>query len=730
MASWRCAIVAICLVASGAAAGQQRPPMTAEEREAAQAAVARFTSPRLTRFADEAEFRAYVDALRAAGRASWSEAGPGGRIRFAQAQPQAGQQSDTADPLCPEDDPECRRPTEPGGADERVMVTGSRVTPRNPSITNNQIVGIEEGDIVKQIDHFLLVLQDGRLFVIDIEARRGRRLALTDRVDIYRDRESDTWYDEMLVFEDRIIVLGYSYDDSASELAVFRLEPTGRLRNEGIFHISSNDYYSTGNYASRLVGDSLVIYTPVDIAALDSEYSLPLIRRWMPDEARDPARRRGKPIIDARDIYRPVRETHRPTIHAVSVCPLGPVSPAADLECRTSGFVGPPATTWYVTADHVFLWSEVRPSWIEGDKRCDPYPAFTPSAANPSLLHRIAVADGTAAVAATRGVPPDQFSLDASGGQFHALLQWRDLECVHDYEGTAQLVYLDIAADILSDTLAELPERAYAALPPTGSQWNVNRFTRDYLVYGALSPYRRQIPDIDRLERDGEDEDYIRRIRDALARQTAYVLPIDRPDRVRPIEVGHTMIRAEQAGNDVVLTGYRDRSGLVVTLIDLDRTPRIASSVRLDGRYESEGRSHAFNSLIEPAGAGLMGLPTVPRLSESRREWWRSSASDVSFLQVDRRGQLVPVGELRRRFDYADDEDDGFWDEDGIPGYRCEVSCVDWYGNSRPIFTDGRIFGLAGTELIEGWIEGGLIRENQRLNIALESVRLAATGSD
>jgi hypothetical protein len=43
-------------------------------------------------------------------------------------------------------------------------------------------------------------------------------------------------------------------------------------------------------------------------------------------------------------------------------------------------------------------------------------------------------------------------------------------------------------------------------------------------------------------------------------------------------------------------------------------------------------------------------------------------------------------------------------DDDGIPGYECEVSCVDWYGNSRPIFTDGRIFALSGSELIEGRI--------------------------
>ena len=119
-------------------------------------------------------------------------------------------------------------------------------------------------------------------------------------------------------------------------------------------------------------------------------------------------------------------------------------------------------------------------------------------------------------------------------------------------------------------------------------------------------------------------------------------LPIDRPQEVRPLNVRHTVLRAEQAGNDIVLTGYRDLRGLIVTLIDLDGRPRVASSVRLDQRFESEGRSHAFNSLIEADGSGVMGLPTISGEGGSNRAAWRSSASDLSFLTVDRRGRLTP----------------------------------------------------------------------------------------
>ena len=89
--------------------------------------------------------------------------------------------------------------------------------------------------------------------------------------------------------------------------------------------------------------------------------------------------------------------------------------------------------------------------------------------------------------------------------------------------------------------------------------------------------------------------------------------------------------------------------------------------MQLARRFESEGRSHAFNSLIEADGSGVMGLPTIRGESGRSRAPWRSSASDLSFLAVDARGRLRPVGELERRFDYGDDDEA---DDDGIAGYQ------------------------------------------------------------
>lgn len=616
--------------------------------------------------------------------------------------------------LCPDGDPEC------GAADERdtgsITVTGSTISPRNAAIINNQMRGVDEGDIVKQIGHYLIVLSDGRLFVIDTRAGSGRGLALADRVNVYRDPEADTWYDELLVFGDRLLVTGYSDDDEASELSVFRLAADGTLTAEGVFHISSDDYYDTSNYATRMVGDSLVVYTPYGIGGgwSDPGFELPVVRRWMAGEDRDEARERGRPLFDARSIYRPVRLETNPTIHSVSVCPLGPVGRDRDLECRTTAFAAADTAEWYVTANEAFL-SSARYE-LDPDDPCEE--KRQPSIADtvPSVLYRVPHDGGAPEVAGARGLTFDQFSLQANDGRLRALVDQRPERCYRDYSRPVEPIYFEAPLSIFSNRYVEASPSHYAEVPNPGTRWIANRFTERHLVYGGLSQHRRGLPDIDWDQYDEEeDEEVIRWRRQGLARPPAFVVPAGRPRDVSRLDIGHTVIRAERYGaNDVVLTGYRGRRGLSMTLIDLDRAPSVASTLLLEGRFESEGRSHAFNSLVEPNGSGMIGIPTSPKISDSRREWWRSRASDISYVSVGRHGMLGDMGliESRVTFDRRGN------DEDGLPDYVCEVSCIDWYGNSRPIFTDGRIFALTGVELVEGFVEDGTVQELRRFDFA------------
>ena len=141
-------------------------------------------------------------------------------------------------------------------------------------------------------------------------------------------------------------------------------------------------------------------------------------------------------------------------------------------------------------------------------------------------------------------------------------------------------------------------------------------------------------------------------------------------------------------------------------MLDLRGAPRIADTATLASRYESEGRSHAFNASVNADGAGLMGLPTVAVERRAGRWWWNREASDVSFLSLDADGTIRPLGELSSNAE-----------ENTDPKYECEVSCIDWYGNSRPVFARGRVFALSGTELIEGAVGDGRIGELARVNL-------------
>jgi hypothetical protein len=73
---------------------------------------------------------------------------------------------------------------------------------------------------------------------------------------------SNDWYDEMLVSGDTIVVIGYSYARGGTEINLFNIESDGRLDYRSTYHLRSNDYYSSRNYASRLIGSKLIFYTP------------------------------------------------------------------------------------------------------------------------------------------------------------------------------------------------------------------------------------------------------------------------------------------------------------------------------------------------------------------------------------------------------------------------------------------------------------------------------------
>lgn len=652
------AVAALALV--GSATAQTKP----EVRRPPEPRV----ETRLERFADDAEFIEYV---RSVGSYRRRGSGIGSVVADSMAVP-APPPSPTAAPMA-------------GAVASESRASAPSGVPDGTSITNVQTQGVDEGGIVKQIGRFFVILQDGRVFVADTGTAAAPGLRLASRTNVYRQVGGyGVWYDEMLVSGNRILVTGYSYRESATEVTVFALNDNGQLTREATYYLSSNDYYSGENYATRLVNGALVIYTPLAIRSINAQAQMrwPLVRRWIRDDGDRAVTSAGRPLFDANDIYKPVQRTNNPVVHSVSVCPLGDPRRGDELDCRTTGFVGASQREFFVSTADIYLW--VTPGWGDGVECTDN--------GIPATLFQVPLSGASPRAIHARGAPQDQFGLDASATEFRALLDM-NASCGNRRgarSNSAQLEYLRVPFTALSTAPRQAPDYSFTDVPDPGTPRYEARFADTHLIYAAAENGSSYPPAENAPPRTAN----------------AFVVPTARPAASTRIAAPHGVIRIERAGAGAILTGYRTDAGLSVSALALGARPRITDTQVLESRFEAENRSHAFNALVGRDGNGLMGLPTVTGAKQGGRWVWRSEASDLSFLAINSVGLLTDAGELTANPNARH------------PSYRCEVSCVDWYGNTRAIFTNGRVFALSGTELIEGGYANGEVSERRRLNLS------------
>jgi hypothetical protein len=226
-----------------------------------------------------------------------------------------------------------------------------------------------------------------------------------------------------------------------------------------------------------------------------------------------------------------------------------------------------------------------------------------------------------------------------------------------------------------------VPLDAYQSLPkPLGNGWDFhNRFVGDHLLYAGGS-----------------------------AEADSAVTIVSLADRsVHQLLVPHGIDRIDVIGGDAIVIGGGYRL-LGFTAIDLRAAvPIVGETFRLANAREGETRSHAFFFHPDPDSAdgrsGLLGLPVAKSIQEAGRPYLGQSAA-MLFL-TRRGGHLAEAGELTARSHAGSNGDDG-----------CQASCVDWYGNARPIFLGDRLFALLGYELVEGTRRGDRVGEISRLD--------------
>jgi hypothetical protein len=569
-----------------------------------------------------------------------------------------------------------------------------------PSITNVQEAGVDEGGIVKVYRDYLIMLRRGRLFTVRLRDAGNAVLTPISRVDTFpQGLTSGDWYDEMLIHDDRVIVIGYSYRMRATEIELFRINAAGKITHEAAYFLDSNDYYSSRNYTSRLVGGKLLFYMPYYLEAHAApedkdrvEPKLPGMRRWIRGEELEPMS-----ILSKVDIYKPVQETDRLTLHTVVSCDLA-VTP---LSCSARAVVGPYARSFYVSPNAVHLWIS------EGRSREGPPRAFA---------YRLSLTEDAASVVEAQGTPNDQFSFkEQASGDLYVLVSGEghgDVMWAPELGSRSDLALARVPLAAYGATPQPLPKANYIALPePKGVESGgfQNRFVGDYVLYGAGGSW------FSDEEYEGMDEEFRRRYE--RPDRTLYLKRYASDAAVATVPLNHTVDRIEVLGDAALVIGQDGKAltplesgtpltGLTFTSVTLGDQPAVADQHTVAEAQQGESRSHGFFFSSRSDGGGTLGLPIVSSGGGVIRHLIGPSAS-VLYLDVDAGKRFTELGSLRgkSRLGERREEDDD-----------CKASCVDWYGNSRPIFLFNRVFALLGYELVEGEISSGAMKETRRVN--------------
>ncbi len=544
------------------------------------------------------------------------------------------------------------------------------------SITNNQEAGVDEGDIVKAHGDVLVILRRGRLFTVSL-AHGG--MQPIDHINAYPPGVDarDDWYDEMLMTGDRIVVIGYSYARGGTEINRFHIDGDGHLSFIDAYQLRSGDYYSSRNYASRLVGHNLIFYAPLWLpnGSEDLLETLPAMRQW---SSADPKRGFTR-IVGAQHVYVPATlrdssELEIEALHTVTTCDL--IKPV--LSCDAISVLGPNSRTFYVSNQAVYVWVTGWHPYNERDTR----PA--------ALLYRLPI-DGSAPQAiGARGAPEDQFSFreDPAHGVLDVLVRsqgygdamWRP----EFSEGTVALLAIPLSS--FGDGSREVGGSHYRLLPSPTTQYYAfhNRFIGDYVLYGTGTSWGGPV--------DGRSQ--------LVAASTSH-------DKVTELELPYTIDRIEAIGGNAVVIGA-DTKNLNFTSVELagTREPKLGDRYIQPDASQSETRSHGFFFRPDDASddsPGVLGLPIARPARPGYEQLFENSAGMTYLRRTDRR--FIPLGEL----DAA---------SEGISDDACVASCVDWYGNARPIFLNGRTFALLGYELVEGRLGDMSIKEIGRISFA------------
>ncbi len=537
------------------------------------------------------------------------------------------------------------------------------------SITNVQTAGVDEGGIVKRAGDFLIILRRGRLFTVRVG---GDALAPIAALDAYApgSNPSGAWYDELLVSNRDVIVIGYSYARGGTEIGLFELDSAGNLAYRATHHLRSFDYYSSRNYASRLIGRKLVFYTPTLLSPWQAQpwQQFPALRRWHGEADAQGFKR----ILPATRVYRTDDEFEPGealALHTITSCELG----GDELKVESTAVLGLAGRVFYVSQGSVYVWtSSWRRRWPAEPQR--PQPSEPRSL---SALFRIPLDGSAPSALKTAGVPIDQMSFLEDGGHLNVLLResGRGEQMWGSEHTGGSMALLRVPLSVFGDGRGSAQREHYRRLPALPGHAVQNRFVGDWLLYGGAH---------------GRGID---------SGPSAYALRFASDGDAMALAPGHAVERIEALGRDAVLVGPR-AGDLVFSALRLSRRdPQLAGRHVQSGVAQGETRTHGFfyrpDRGNDGEDSGVLGLPVLGPGVRRRHGVYSGAQGAAAVLFLRNRGlQFSALGTLHAS--------DGAVRDDA-----CKASCVDWYGNARPIFLGDRVLALMGYEIVEGRLQAG-----------------------
>lgn len=440
---------------------------------------------------------------------------------------------------------------------ETVTVTGGP----SESITNVQHAGIDEGDIVKRHGDALIVLRRGRLFSVRVE---GDGLKAVDVVDVDggapEDDDPHAWYDELLVWQDTAVVIGYNYARGGTEIGLFDLSRRGRITPRATYHLRSDDYYSSSNYASRLIGHTLVLYTTASLADGAPAEWLPALRRWRGPRTRDDF----QTIAPVRRIFRTPRPlTPNMGVHTQVLCDLA----TPELRCEATVLLAEPLAVHYTSPTAAYAWTSA--PGVDGSAGLD-------------MLYRLPFDGGPVTAVGVQGTPVDQLAFrERADGTVQVVASTAD--------GAARLIRIPAAS--FTAHAAELPAAHYQEIARDFGPWPVTQFIGGQVVVAS--------------SRDDEARSSRVAVIDALTGASQVVtLP-------------HEVERIEAVGTNAVVVG-QEGEALRISTLQLGASPRLAGTMLIDQARQDESRSHGFFYRHDDSAQGVFGLPIT--ISDSWNE--------------------------------------------------------------------------------------------------------------